>query len=56
VTIGAAFLLFGGWYLLSARRGFTGPVRMGTDEELELPEARREDLFLLQTDAAHDTA
>ena len=28
-------MLFGGWYLLSARRWFTGPVReAGTDEEL----------------------
>jgi amino acid transporter len=28
-------LIFGGWWLLSARRWFKGPVRMGTDEELE---------------------
>jgi amino acid transporter len=27
LTVGAALLLFGGWYLLSARCWFTGPVR-----------------------------
>jgi len=27
ITVGAALILFGGWYLLSARRWFTGPVR-----------------------------
>jgi len=27
--------LFGGWYALSAKRRFKGPVRMGTEEELE---------------------
>ena len=30
-----ALLLFGGWYVLSARKWFKGPIRMGTDEELE---------------------
>ena len=39
VTVGGAFLLFGGWYVLSARKWFKGPVRMGTDEELERIEA-----------------
>ena len=35
LTVGAAVLLFGGWYLLSARHWFTGPVREATsDEEL----------------------
>ena len=35
VTVGAALLLFGGWYLVSARRWFTGPVReAGSDDEL----------------------
>jgi amino acid transporter len=29
-----AFLLFGGWYVLSGRKWFKGPVRQGTDEEL----------------------
>jgi hypothetical protein len=27
LTAGAAFLLFGGWYVLSARNWFTGPRR-----------------------------
>jgi len=35
LTVGGALLLFGGWYLLSARKWFKGPVRQGTDEELE---------------------
>ena len=34
LTVGGALLLFGGWYLLSARRWFKGPVRM-QDEEIE---------------------
>ena len=33
-TNGGAFVLFGGWYLLSARNWFKGPVRQGSDEEL----------------------
>jgi amino acid transporter len=32
VTVGAAVLLFGGWYLLSARHWFTGPVREAGNE------------------------
>jgi amino acid transporter len=35
----AAFLLFGGWYALSARKWFKGPVKQGTDEELAQIEA-----------------
>jgi amino acid transporter len=38
----AAFLLFGGWYVLSARKWFTGPIRQGTEEELERIEAEYE--------------
>ena len=35
LTVGGALVLFGGWYLLSARNWFTGPVReAGTEEEL----------------------
>ena len=35
LTVGVAFVLFGGWYLLSARKWFTGPVReASTDTEL----------------------
>ena len=33
-------LVFGGWWFLSAKNWFKGPVRMGTEEELELIEAR----------------
>ena len=28
-------LIFGGWWFLSAKNWFKGPVRMGTEEELE---------------------
>jgi amino acid transporter len=35
ITVGGAFLFFGGWWVLSARRWFKGPVRQGTEEELE---------------------
>jgi len=34
ITVGAAFLLFGGWYVLSAHKWFKGPVRQGDDAEL----------------------
>ena len=32
LTVGAALLLFGGWYALSAKNWFTGPVRESGDE------------------------
>jgi len=36
LTVGGALILFGGWYLLSARKWFTGPVReAGSESELE---------------------
>jgi amino acid transporter len=35
VTVGGAFILFGGWYLVSAKNWFKGPIRQGTEEELE---------------------
>ena len=35
VTVGAALLLFGGWYLLSAKKWFKGPIVQGTEEELK---------------------
>jgi uncharacterized membrane protein len=35
ITVGGALLLFGGWYLLSARKWFKGPVRQGSEAELE---------------------
>ena len=40
LTVGGAFLLFGGWCVLSARRWFKGPIRQGTEEELERIEAQ----------------
>ena len=39
LTVGGAFLFFGGWWVLSAKNWFKGPVRMGTEEELERIEA-----------------
>jgi amino acid transporter len=39
-TVGGALILFGGWYLISARHWFKGPVRMGSEEELERIEAQ----------------
>jgi len=33
LTVGGAVLLFGGWYLLSARNWFTGPVKEASTEE-----------------------
>src|SRR4029077_20273462 len=35
ITVGGALLLFGGWYLISAHKWFKGPVRQGSEEELE---------------------
>jgi amino acid transporter len=35
----AAFILFGGWYVLSARKWFKGPVRQGDADELARIEA-----------------
>ena len=51
VTVGGAFILFGGWYLLSARKWFKGPVRMGTDEELERLEEEQLGQFELPTES-----
>ena len=39
LTVGGALVLFGGWYVLSANKWFKGPVREGTEEELERIEA-----------------
>jgi hypothetical protein len=35
ILVGAALLLFGGWYVLSAHKWFKGPVRQGDEAELE---------------------
>jgi amino acid transporter len=42
ITVGGAFVLFGGWYLLSARKWFKGPIRQGDEQELERIEAQYE--------------
>jgi amino acid transporter len=39
ITVGGVLLLVGVWWLVSARKWFKGPVREGTDEELERLEA-----------------
>ncbi len=53
LTIPAAFILFGGWWVLSAHKWFKGPVRMGTDEELEQLEAKQESIFALPADTQY---
>ena len=45
-----AFILFGGWWVLSANKWFKGPVRMGTEIELEQIEVKQEDEFALPAD------
>ncbi|HLU57884.1 MAG TPA: amino acid permease [Pseudonocardia sp.] len=43
ITVGGALILFGGWYLISARKWFTGPVpEGGSVAELESIEAQLE--------------
>jgi hypothetical protein len=44
-------LVFGGWWVLSARKWFKGPVSMGTEEELERLEEEQRALFELPTEA-----
>ena len=56
LTIGGAFILFGGWWVLSANKWFKGPVRMGTDEELAAIEAKEEEEFLLPADTEFGSA
>jgi len=40
VALGGTMLLVGGWWMLSARKWFTGPIVQGTPEELAAREAR----------------
>jgi amino acid transporter len=42
ILVFGALFLFGGWYLLSAHKWFKGPIRQGTEEELEQIEAEYE--------------
>jgi amino acid transporter len=44
-------LVFGGWWFLSAKNWFKGPVRMGTEEELERLEEERLGEFGLPTES-----
>jgi amino acid transporter len=53
LTVGGAFVLFGGWWVLSAKNWFKGPVRMGTDEELEQLEERTADEFDMPADTEY---
>jgi len=56
LTIGTAFVLFGGWYALSARKWFTGPVSLGSPEELERFEAARAPEFLVPAEQPQPSA
>ena len=44
-------IVFGGWWALSAKNWFKGPVRMGTEEELERLEEERHKDFALPTES-----
>ena len=50
LLVGGALLLFGGWWVLSANKWFKGPVRMGTEEELERIEMERASQYALPTE------
>ncbi len=56
ITIVGALLLFGGWWVLSAKNWFKGPVRMGSEAELEQIEAAEEQQFLLPADTTFEGA
>ena len=43
-------LVFGGWWFLSAKNWFKGPVRMGTDEELEQLEEQQLGRYQMPTE------
>ena len=45
-------LIFGGWWFLSAKNWFKGPVRMGTEEELERMEEEQLRRFDLPTESS----
>jgi amino acid transporter len=48
-------VVVGGWWLLSARKWFKGPVRMGSEEELERLEATKDRDFVLPADTTFET-
>jgi amino acid transporter len=51
LLVGGALLLFGGWWLLSAKNWFKGPVRMGTEEELARMEEEQLGKYEIPTEA-----
>ncbi len=53
ITIAGAFILFAGWWVLSASKWFKGPVRMGSLAELEQLEVEQESEFLLPADTEY---
>jgi len=53
LTVGGALLLFGGWWLISAKNWFKGPVRMGTAEELEQMEERTATAYEVPADTEY---
>ncbi len=40
LTVGGALILFGGWWVLSAKNWFRGPIRQGDEADLEAIEAQ----------------
>jgi amino acid transporter len=56
ILVGGALLLFGGWWVLSANKWFKGPVRMGTEEELEQMEERQLGEFAMPTEASRPSS
>jgi amino acid transporter len=56
LTVGGALVLFGGWWLLSAKNWFKGPVRMGTDEQLEQLEEETADEYAVPADTDYADA
>jgi amino acid transporter len=55
LTVGGALLFFGGWWLISAKNWFKGPVRMGTEEELEQMEERTAGEYEIPADTEYST-
>ncbi len=55
ILVGGALILFGGWWILSAKNWFKGPVRMGTEEELEQLEEKTASGFEVPADTEYGT-
>ena len=52
MLVGGALLLFGGWWASPRTSWFKGPVRMGSEEELEQIEQRLEDSTRMRPEPA----